>query len=395
MSVAAGASRQISHVMEVAAGTDPGTPYTIDRFLAGARLYNEADEIRSNEMRSDRAVAPGASGAKRVRFTGPFELSYGSHEDYLSSAFCSAWVAAGSANGSLTTTVVAGTTNTMGATGIGTGIAVGDVVKIAGFTAGNIGNNGYYRVTARTADLLTFGEAVNADGTSRLTACSSVSGTSSQKMGYLIAGSTEKSMSIESAATDINVFERGLGMEMNRFSLSIAQGAIITGSFEGVGLQMPKPQGTKYRTGTDVAASTTNPMTSNATKSFVWLDGSVLAVSTALSLNLDNGMEALIGLFQTTAYDILLGRSNLSGSITLAFMDSTVMAKAFDETRVALRCQMMDPTATNGYFLDIPSMKLALPSEDTQENKRFHTYNWQAERDSTSGLVNGRIWKLS
>lgn len=399
MAIAAGNSRQISHVKEVTPGTDPGTPYTVDRFLAGARLYNEQDEIKSAEMTADRSVAPGANGSKHAKFTGPFELSFASHEDYIESAMCAGWTAAGTAISGLTTTVVAGTTNTMGATGIGGSsgslVSVGDWVKVSGFTGANIGNNGFYRVTARTADLLTFGEAKNAAGTSVLTACSAVADIVVQRMGYIAAGSTAKALSIESAQTDVSVFERVLGMHMNRMSLSIRQGAIITGSFEGVGLALAKPAATKYRTGTDVAAATGAPMTGNASKSYIWMDGAVVAVVTGLDLNLQNGMEDLVGVFQESAYGVLMGRSDLSGSITIAFTDSATLAKAFDGTRVVLRFQMMDPLGTSGYAVDIPVVKLALPSEDRQENKVFHTYNWQAEKDPTTGLINMKISKLA
>ena len=395
MAIAAGNSRQISHVNEVTPGTDPGTPYTVDRFLAGARLFNEANEIKSGEMTSDRSVAPGANGSKHAKFSGPFELSYGAHDDYIQSAMCAAWAAPATANTGISGAVVAGTTNTLAGTGVGTGIVAGDWVKVSGFTAGYVANNGYFRATAASANLLTFGEAKNAAGSSLLAACTAQAGISTQRMGYIASGSTPRAVSIESAQADINVFERGLGMQMNRFSLSIRQGQVITGSFEGVGLQLPKPAAVKYRTGTDVAAATGAPMTGNATKSYVWLDGAVVAVVTGLDINLQNGMEDLIGVFQEVAYGILMGRSDLSGSITLAFTDSATMAKAFDGTRVALRFQVMDPLGTSGYAFDIPVVKLALPGEDRQENKVFHSYNWQAEKDSVSGLVNMKISKLA
>ena len=394
MSIAAGSQRQFAHVNEVAAGVDPGTPYTIDRFLAGARLWNEQDELKSAEFRPDRSVAPGANGAKHCKFTGPFELSFGSHEDHIASAFCAAWVAAGTAAAGQTVTVVAGTTNTMGATAIGSGLAVGDWVKISGFTGSYVANNGYFRITAVAAALITLGEAVDASGASRLVACSSQASISVQKMGYITPGAVEKSMAIESAALDISVFGRGLGIQMNKMSLAIARNAIITGQFDGVGLQLPAPAAVKYRTGTDVAASTTVPFQSNNSKSLLWLDGSVLAIATALNLSLVNGMDDFVGAFQSIASDILLGRSDLSGSMTIGFVDSTTLAKAYNGTRVALRAQLMDALGASGYAIDIPTVKLAMPSEDTQENQRFHTYNWQAEKDA-SGIINCKLWKLA
>jgi hypothetical protein len=347
-------------------------------------------------MRPDRSVAPGSNGAKHCKFTGPFELAFGSHEDYIASAMCAAWVAAATAVSSLTMTVVAGSTNTMTrSTGdFTTSFAVGDWVKVSGFTGGYTANNGYFRVTAVSALVLTFGEAVDIAGNSLLAACASQASITVQKMGYITPGSVEKSLAIESAAVDISVFERGLGLEMTKMSLSVAPNAVITGSFEGLGLQLPAPASVKYRTGTDVAASTSVPMHGNQAGSGIWLDGSPIGTITALNMNLDNGMEDFIGAFQSIASDILLGRSDLSGSLTMGFTDKNTLTKAYNGTRVAIRSKIIDATGVQGYAIDIPTVKLAMPTEDTQENKRLHSYNWQAEKDS-SGILNWKIWKLA
>ena len=394
MPVAAGSQRQWSHVKEVTIGTDPGTPYTIDRFLAGARLSAPPEDIMSDEMRSDRAVAPGVNGVRRVAGTFPFELSYGTYDDWIESAMCAAWVAAGTASSSLSATVVAGTTNTIAATGIDTNVAAGDWIKVSGFTGNYTANNGFFRVTAKATGVLTLGEAVDASGASRLAACSSQSGIAVQTCAYITPGTTEKSLSIEKASADVSAFERGRGCEVNRFSLSMQNSAKITGQFDVVGFVLDGPAATKYRTGTDVAASTTTPITSYSAKSFLFVDGTPIALATSADFTLDNGMEDLIGLFQTTAYDILLGRSNLSGNVTFGFTGTTYDAKVLANTHIAMRTQIIDATGTQGYAIDIPNVRLKAPSEDVTENKIFHTYPWQAEKDSTTGILNMKIWRL-
>jgi len=406
MATASGSQRQISHYPEATFGTGIFAAMKTDRFLAGARIYNDVDDITSDELRSDRAVAPGSLGARHCKGTFPFELSVGSDadsgfDDYIQSAMCSPWVPAAAAAAAQTVTVVAGSTNTMGAASIGTGLAVGDWIKVSLF-AGAVtsppstlgSNNGFFRVTARAAALITLAEAVNADGTSRLYAGVSGATVVIQKMASIVAGTTRKGLSLELAQPDVSVWQNAYGFIVNKMALSVKQGAKITGSFDGVGLSLSAPAGSKIRTGTDVPATTSAPITSYSSSSFLYLDGVPFAIATSLDLSLDNGMEELMGVFQAVANDILMGRSNLSGSITIAYTGSTYLAKALANQHVALRVQMVGPDGS-GYAIDIPNVRLKMPSEDTSENKVFHTYAWQAEKETSDTLlVNCKISKL-
>jgi hypothetical protein len=399
MAVASGSMRQIAHVKEVSVGTDPATAYTVDRFLAAASLSNDIDSLASSEMRSDRGVGRGVLGARHCKGSFPFELSYGTYDDWLESALCSAWVAAGTAVTGQSVTVVAGTTNTMAATAIGTGLAVGDWIKVSGFTGAYVANNGFFRVTAQATALITLGEAVDASGASRLVAASAQTAISVQKMAYLAAGSSKKSLSVESANTDISMFQRALGFMVNKLSLSFKLSALITGTFEGIGFSLPAPAGTKYRTGTDVAASTTIPIPSYNASSFLFVDGVPAAICTSLDIALDNGMEELLGIFQTSLYDILMGRSKMTGSMTIALTSSAMLAKVLANTHIALRIQVIDATGAQGYAIDIPNIRLDAPSEDVAENKITQTFTWSAEPDSTAGtlaagVVNCKISRL-
>jgi len=400
MAIASGAQHQIYHVKEAVINTDPGTAYSTDRFLAGARLYNEAQSFQSAELRADRSVAPGILGAKHAKGTFPFELSFGTHEDWIESVMCNPWVAAGTPVTGQSVTVVAGTTNTMAATAIGTGLAVGDWIKVSGFTGAYVYNNGYFRVTTQATGTITLAEAVNADGTSRLAAASAQTGISVTKMSYIVAGIVEKSLSVEDAQADVNVFQRAIGFEVNQMSLAIQQGGVVTGSFDGIAFSLPAPAAVKYRTGSDVAATTSEPFVAYNALSFLYIDGVPSAVVTALSLQLANGMEDFIGAFQTVAYDILLGRSTLTGSMTLAFTSGAMLTKAFNNTHIALRVQMLNAAQTSGYVIDIPNIRLDMPTDDIQENKRLHTFSWTAEKDTTAGtlaagVVNMKISKLA
>lgn len=397
--MAEGAQRRISHsTSEVTWGTSPGGNFHIDRALAGAVGIVNRSQLMSEEFRSDRAIAAIRLGAKKARFTLPFELSYGSQEDLFYSGLCSQLAAAGSAITGLTTTVVAGTTNTMAATGIGgtggTLVSVGDWVKVSGFTGGYTSNNGWFRVTARSADLITLGEAKDTSGTSVLTACSAQPNISVQRMAYWQSGTSAFSYTYEEAYTDINAYIAYNGMMVNRLSLNVTPDQIIKGSAEMLGKCVTGPAGTTYG-GTPVAATTTEPMDANASTAAFRIDGTPVAICTALDLTLDNGMEDLWAVLQAAPYSIMKGRSRLSGNATLMLTGYSYLTKYLAETTVALGIRFMDPTGTNGYALDIPNVKFMVEGRDVAENNVLQRLQWHALRDSTLGLVNCRLHKLS
>jgi hypothetical protein len=399
MSVATGAQRRICHVTESSWGVPSGTAFKIDRVLQDGGGEVTRDSWASDEMRSDRSIASMRMGVKRPAFSHPFELSYGTQEDQLASAFYSSWVAAKTAISSLSVIVVAGSTNTMAATGIGGSsgslVAVGDYVKVSGFTGGYTANNGYFRVTARTADLLTLGEAKDTSGASTLAACSSQSGITVQAMGYLVTGTTEQSLAYEENFGDITVFAEYLGCVVKSMSLSIPTTGIIKGRFDLIGKSLVGPAGTTY-TASTIAATTTDPMDSAVANCALRIDGTPVAIATSLDINLDNGGDWRLAAFQSAPTGIKVGRSRLSGNLALNFTASTYWTKYLAETAIALGGVLMDPLGATGYAFDIPNVKIAsFPKPSITENDSVSNISWQALRDSTLGYANWKIHKLA
>jgi hypothetical protein len=394
--MAEGSRRQFSYVKEGSFGVDPGGNYQIVRALEGAGFNLDRTQLMSQEYRSDRAISTTRLGAKRLRFPLPFELSYGSHEDFIESAMCNAWVAAGSASDAMEVTVVAGTTNTMAGTGIGTGIVAGDWVKMAGFVTTLLGNNGWYKVTAAAANLLTFGEAVTTAGASTLTAGTSGATVTRTKMSAIVSGTTDKSLVMEHAQLDIPLYYQLLGCMAGSMSLSIRPDSIVTGSFDMMckELASTSPRGTTYA-GTAVAATTTEPMDANTATAALKIDGTPVAIVTGLDLNLNNNLAEFWPVFQTTPYKFGKGRSNLSGSMSLYLLSDTYWAKYLAETNVALSIQLMNPAGTNGYVIDIPSVEITSLRDQATENNVVSNINWQALYNSTYSYVNMKIAKLS
>jgi hypothetical protein len=392
--MAEGSKRRIAHVKESSWGVPSGTAFQIDRVLADAGIAIDRNSFVSNEFRSDRAIGGHKLGVKKASVKFPFELSYGSFDDFIESAMCDSWVTAGTPTTGLSVTVVAGSTNTMAATGIGSGVAAGDWVKVSGFTAGNVGNNGYWKVTVSTANLLTLGEAKDASGTSLLTACGPISSITVTRMGAIKTGITLKSLTIEEAFTDINVYNEALGCAVDQFSLSLAPDSIVTGSFDlaSKGLASDSPKVTPYGV-TYPAADTNNKI--DTFSGFLRVDGQICAVITTGELTLKNSIEAMFPLFQTSAYRMGMGRSNLTGSISVYFLDATYPTKYLNETPMALSIMLMEADLSRGYAIDVPVAKITSQSKSVAENNIVLTMPFQSLPDSVSGLVNWKISKLA
>ena len=251
MARASGSRWQPSYVTESSLGVPSGTEFKKTRLLLASALEQKRSNLQSQQAVGDRSVAPGRLGNKTNTFRANGELSYGTFEDFIASACMNSWVAAGTAISALSVTVDAGTTNTMAATGIGgTGaslISVGDYVKVSGFASGYTANNGFFKVTARTDNMLTFGEAKDPEtGASLLTAATSQAGITVQRMGYLITGSTEKSLAFEDAQLDIPFYFEALGCVANGMTLSLATDGIVTCNFDFIAKKILGPSGTKY-----------------------------------------------------------------------------------------------------------------------------------------------------
>jgi hypothetical protein len=307
-------------------------------------------------------------------------------------------VAAGTATSGITTTVVAGTTNTMAGTGVGgsggSAIAVGDWVKVSGFAGGYISNNGFFKCTARSADLLTFGEAKDSTGASILVAASAQASIVFQKMAAWTSGSTVKSNDFEEAQLDLAtpLYRHMPGAMANTFNLSIVPRKIITGSFGYIGKPVIGPATSPYSVST-VAASSALAMMANDSVSALRIDGTPIAIITGLEFANDNGMSDKIGLFQTTPYRIAMAESKLTGTLSLMWIDATFWTKYAAETRVALGLKLMDPAGLTGYAVDIPAVALTDLS-DEQSGETVLKVPFIVEPDSTTGLINWKWNKL-
>ena len=388
MANAAGNRNRLSYAVESVWGTDPAGNYNTLRKLGDAGITLDRPQLRTAEWNDRRAVTGFRLGNKSVGVNVPFELSYATYDDLIASAFFSDWVAAATANTGLTVTVVAGVTRTMGATGIGTGIAVGDWVKISGFTSTLVANNGYYKVTARTADLLTFGSATN------LVAGTSGATVSSQGMGYILPGTTRKSLAFCESQLDISTYMQALGAIGDSMSLSVQPDAIITGSFGFLAKTFNGPQATTFG-GTEVAANSNEVMQSNDAYTKLWLDNASAPTCavTGFDFALANGGNRVMAAFCDSPNVITADDAVFTGNMTMLWEDYSMLSKYLAETTLALTSKIVDLNGTSGYAIEFPKVKLTSHAPQRGKSNSLITMAWSALEYSTTYNA-CKIWRL-
>ncbi len=108
--------------------------------------------------------------------------------------------------------------------------------------------------------------------------------------------------------------------------------------------------------------------------------GTGLNHATALNLSLDNGMEAIYRLFSRDAYDIKLGRINVSGSLSAYIEDDRLKAKYLGETKTPLVITLTD--GENSYQVSMTRAKLTTSSEEgSGDDPIIQSYDFRAFND--------------
>lgn len=167
----------------------------------------------------------------------------------------------------------------------------------------------------------------------------------------LKAGCEEHSFTFERAFTNINQYGQFRGCYINQISLSIKPNAMVTGSFEIVGLNA------EYKT----IPLKPNPDTArinNPYDSYTGVlkeGGTEIAIVTGIDLTLANGLEPQYGVFARGARLVSWGRSTLTGTLTAFFTDQVLLGKFLNDTPASLEF-----TLGNGkdksYIFTIPNI---------------------------------------
>ncbi|MFZ3193686.1 MAG: phage tail tube protein [Moraxellaceae bacterium] len=155
----------------------------------------------------------------------------------------------------------------------------------------------------------------------------------------LKAGTTRRSFTFERNFADIGQYIRYTGCELNSLELSVAPNQMVTVGFGVVGKDQVIAQ-TAITDSTYAATGTTEPFDSFT--GTITEGGVAIGIVTELKLSLENGIEPQFAIGSKTTRRPSIGRSKLSGSMTVFFEDETMLEKFQDETESSIEFTLVD-----------------------------------------------------
>ena len=363
---------RVAYVAESNWGVTPATPTLTTVRRTGGSLKSPTETVTSNEIRSDRNRATVQRVGVSANGSMEFELSYGSHDDLLAAAFASAWTTAINFSDSVQITALTGT---IAATGAFTNAAVGQWLKLSGFTTP--GNNGYFRVATKTsANEITVEDPddVLEDETKSAAITSG---------GCLRNGTTESSFTIEQSHLDLGFYLQFLGMRVGGVNLSIPASGLITGSFDFQGKEATASAATIANT---LTAAGTNPVF-NGTSHFAALTVGGAALTdnlTEISVALTNNLRQRRALGSLAPVGVIYGTADVTGSFRLYPTGKTLIDKYLDFKESSLALRLVGGDGKKSYILTIPKLVFTgdLPETGALDGDVTLDLNWTAYFDS-------------
>ena len=200
----------------------------------------------------------------------------------------------------------------------------------------------------------------------------------------LKAGTTRHSYSILRHFGDLaagNAYHLFKGVEFSKLSMTVAPNSIIGMTLSTIGqdkaLASSAPAGSTYP-----AATTTSPLDSFSGS--INENGSPIALITEIQLDIENGQEARFVVGDAQSLRPSIGRSNVTGTVTAYFENTTLLEKFINETESDLDFTLVDQ-AGNQYKFVIPRIKYTGGQPDVNgEGDVTLAMPFQALLDSTT-----------
>ena len=375
MTTASGSRHSMAYVLESTYGVTPTSPVFKALRHKTTTLGLSKSSFQSEELRSDRQIADFRHGTRQVGGDIGCELSSQSFDDLLEATLGGTWAVKGTKTAA-TISAAAGDNsfNDSGSGFVTAGFEVGDRITVSGFTAS--ANNTTFTVTAVTSAKITIG---GTDGDVIVDESAGNSITLVTAADKLSAGTTRRSFTVERLFADITQYRRYAGIEFNTLALQVQPEGIVSATFGVLG--QSETGGTAILSGATYSpATTTSPM--DGFSGSITEGGTTIALVTEVSLNLDNGLQALFVVGSPNTIHPSIGRSNGTGTVTAYFEDVTLLNKFINETESSLVFTVGDGTNTLKFTL--PRIKYTGGQPDTPgEGPITLSMPFQALLDST------------
>ncbi len=283
------------------------------------------------------------------------------------------------------------------------GITVGQWVKIGGTAAGDqfatAACNGYARVSAVATNALTFDRLPTG-----WTTDSGTGKTIAVFMGDVLTnGSTKRSNTIERQYLDHSPvsYEYLTGQTLDRFSLSIQAGQVVTYSEDYVGAGGSITT-TRVSGATDTAAPTNDVLNAAGNVANIAFDGTIIAGPNYVmeaTVEFQNNLRRQMAVGSLSAVGVGNGEFAANLTLTSYFGDKTVLDKLLANSLTSLYFTIGRTDSNNeSYLFDFPSVKLSAGSPSVSGKNADVMLNAQAAAilDSTYGYTAAvnRFWYL-
>lgn len=337
-------------------GETPANPAFTPIRLTGMSLGVQRSSLQSEELRPDRQISDFRLGTHSAAGDIPTELSFGTFDDFLEAATMGTWGPKAKAEGVTISAAASDSSfNDSELRFVTSGLEVGDVIETTGFA--DAANNGVFRVASVTASKI---EVTLLDGEPATlvdeTAGEEVAIVTTESV--LKAGTVRRSFTILRHFTDIeesgDPYHVFAGVEINSMALAVTAAEIVTATFGTIGREGKEPEKQQPAGATFEAPTTTAPL--DGFSGALMVDGSPVADVTELSLTLENGLEPrnVLGTIYTKRPSA--GRSNLTGSATVYFEDSSFLRRFIREEDTSLSIELLDGEG-NAYIFTVPRFK--------------------------------------
>ena len=372
---------RVSILKESTFGTTPSGSQNYQVLpVTGQSLRDRVGYTQSNIINADRNVEELVRLSKAAGGQTPFELMFSptgeAIEQLLGATMCSAETAVATGSGGTTggsdkviSVDVGGSSNA--------DVDVGDIVHVSGTNAG------YYKVTAKTTVDIT----VEADA--NLAADTGITVTRAARR---VNGTVEDSFTIEIARLDLQIAQVFTGCVINTLDLTIADEAIVTGTFTFEAANSTFVTSNTGTTDQFIASATyvdatDHPVLDSLSVPEIRSAGSEFAAK-QITLNINNNVAARTELGKLGAQSMRQGEFNVTGSFDSYFEDFTELQSYANNTEGAIWFALIDANS-KGYSFSLPTVKFSDGGADVtgSNTDTMISVSYQATLNSTESCT--------
>lgn len=259
--------------------------------------------------------------------------------------------------------------------------AVGEIARLSSVTVPAI--NGFYRITAKTANNLTLEHSANFAAASDVVV---------DRGDYLTNGTTMTPFSCEVANLDTSIFVQSIDCFPDTLGMQFGIGEGMTnGTLSWLGSTM-STQGSAF--GSGYTADPVGQSMQNVNGLPVFRIGDTLYPFRKGGLQFSNGMQIAAVANQAGPLDIPAGEFDATGSFEAYFSSTAHLAKVLADTSTSLMVVTHD-TSGNSYVFDLPRIKLTAIDMPVTGSNTQHMQTLQlASGQHETLLYRARIYRF-